>query len=45
MKNYIKFILFALSFEMFSNDLLTIYKEALEKDPEFNSKKADLAIS
>ena len=45
MKNYIKFILFALSFEMFSNNLLTIYKEALEKDPEFNSKKADLAIS
>ena len=38
-------MLFALSFEMFSNDLLTIYKEALEKDPEFNSKKADLAIS
>ena len=45
MKNYIKFVLFALSFEVFSNDLLTIYKEALEKDPEFNSKKADLAIS
>ena len=45
MKNYIKFVLFVLSFEVFSNDLLTIYKEALEKDPEFNSKKADLAIS
>ena len=45
MKNYIKFVLLALSFEVFSNDLLTIYKEALEKDPEFNSKKADLAIS
>ena len=45
MKNYIKFVLLALSFEMFSNDLLNIYKEALEKDPEFNSKKADLAIS
>ncbi len=30
---------------MFSNDLLSIYKEALDKDPEFNSKKADLAIS
>ena len=45
MKNYIKLILFALSFEMFSNDLLSIYKEALDKDPEFNSKKADLAIS
>jgi outer membrane protein len=45
MKNYIKFVLIALSFEMFSNDLLSIYKEALEKDPEFNSKKADLAIS
>lgn len=45
MKNYIKFVLLALSFEMFSNDLLSIYKEALEKDPEFNSKKADLAIS
>ena len=45
MKNYIKFVQLALSFEMFSNDLLSIYKEALEKDPEFNSKKADLAIS
>ena len=45
MKNYIKFVLLVLSFEMFSNDLLRIYKEALEKDPEFNSKKADLAIS
>ena len=45
MKNYIKFLLLASSFEMFSNDLLSIYKEALEKDPEFNSKKADLAIS
>ena len=45
MKNYIKFVLLVLSFEMFSNDLLSIYKEALEKDPEFNSKKADLAIS
>ena len=45
MKNYIKFVLLALSLEMFSNDLLSIYKEALEKDPEFNSKKADLAIS
>ena len=45
MKNYIKFLLLAFSFEMFSNDLLSIYKEALVKDPEFNSKKADLAIS
>ena len=45
MKNYIKFVLLVLSFEMSSNDLLSIYKEALEKDPEFNSKKADLAIS
>ena len=25
--------------------MLSIYKEALDKDPEFNSKKADLAIS
>ena len=38
-------MLIMLSFEVFSNDLLSIYKEALEKDPEFNSKKADLAIS
>ncbi len=45
MKNYIKFLLLAFSFEMFSNDLLSIYREALDKDPEFNSKKADLAIS
>ena len=37
--------LISLSFEVFSNDLLSIYKEALGKDPEFNSKKADLAIS
>ena len=38
-------MLISLSFEVFSNDLLSIYKEALDKDPEFNSKKADLAIS
>ena len=41
----LKLILISLSFEVFSNDLLSIYKEALDKDPEFNSKKADLAIS
>jgi outer membrane protein len=45
MKYLLKLILISLSFEVFSNDLLSIYKEALEKDPEFNSKKADLAIS
>ena len=45
MKYLLKLILMSLSFEVFSNDLLSIYKEALEKDPEFNSKKADLAIS
>ena len=45
MKNLLKLILISLSFEVFSNDLLSIYKEALDKDPEFNSKKADLAIS
>ena len=45
MKNYIKILLISLSFEVFSNDLLSIYKEALEKDPDFNSKKADLQIS
>ena len=45
MKYLLKLILISLSFEVFSNDLLSIYKEALDKDPEFNSKKADLAIS
>jgi len=45
MKYLLKLILLSLSFEVFSNDLLSIYKEALDKDPEFNSKKADLAIS
>jgi len=45
MRNILKLILIGLSFEIFSNDLLSVYKEALDKDPEFNSKKADLAIS
>ena len=45
MKYLLKLILISLSFEVFSNDLLSNYKEALDKDPEFNSKKADLAIS
>ena len=45
MKNILKLLLISISFEVFSNDLLSIYKEALGKDPEFNSKKADLAIS
>ncbi len=45
MKNLLKLILISLSFYVFPNDLLSIYEEALDKDPEFNSKKADLAIS
>ena len=45
MKNLFKLILFSLTFEAFSDDLLSIYNEALDKDPEYNSKKADLAIS
>ena len=45
MKYLLKLTLISLSFEVFSNDLLSIYREALDKDPEFNSKKADLAIS
>ena len=45
MKNLLKLILISLSLEAFSDDLLSIYNEALDKDPEFNSKKADLAIS
>tara|TARA_B100000886_G_scaffold75983_1_gene49218 strand:+ start:555 stop:1880 length:1326 start_codon:yes stop_codon:yes gene_type:complete len=45
MKKLLKFVLIGLSFEVFSNDLLSIYNEALDKDPEFNSRKADLAIS
>ena len=45
MKNLLKLTLISLSFTIFPNDLLSIYEEALDKDPEFNSKKADLAIS
>ena len=45
MKNLLKLIVISLSFSVFPNDLLSIYEEALDKDPEFNSKKADLAIS
>ena len=45
MKNLLKLIFISLSFAVFPNDLLSIYEEALDKDPEFNSKKADLAIS
>ena len=45
MKNLFKLILISLTFEAFSDDLLSIYNEALDKDPEYNSKKADLAIS
>ena len=45
MKNLLKLIVITLSFTVFPNDLLSIYEEALDKDPEFNSKKADLAIS
>ena len=45
MKHLLKLILISLSLEAFSDDLLSIYNEALDKDPEFNSKKADLAIS
>ena len=45
MKFYIKFLLLILSFNVVANDLLSIYQEALEKDPDFNSKKADLKIS
>ena len=45
MKYLLKLIVISLSFIVFPNDLLSIYEEALDKDPEFNSKKADLAIS
>tara|TARA_B100002052_G_scaffold121767_1_gene112077 strand:- start:393 stop:1718 length:1326 start_codon:yes stop_codon:yes gene_type:complete len=45
MKFYIKFLLLILSFNVVANDLLSIYQEALEKDPDFNAKKADLKIS
>ena len=34
-----------LAFNVAANDLLSIYQEALEKDPDFNAKKADLKIS
>ena len=45
MKFYIKFLLLILTFNVTANDLLSIYQEALEKDPDFNAKKADLKIS
>ena len=45
MKFYIKFLLIILTFNVAANDLLSIYQEALEKDPDFNAKKADLKIS
>ena len=45
MKFYIKFLLLILSFNVVADDLLSIYQEALEKDPDFNAKKADLKIS
>ena len=45
MKFYIKFLLLILAFNVTANDLLSIYQEALEKDPDFNAKKADLKIS
>tara|TARA_B100001250_G_scaffold38150_1_gene30456 strand:+ start:472 stop:1797 length:1326 start_codon:yes stop_codon:yes gene_type:complete len=45
MKFYTKFLLLILAFNVTANDLLSIYQEALEKDPDFNAKKADLKIS
>ena len=45
MKFYIKFLLLILTFNVAADDLLSIYQEALEKDPDFNAKKADLKIS
>ena len=45
MKFYIKFLLLISSFNILANDLLSIYEEALEQDPEFNANKADLKIS
>ena len=45
MKFYIKFLILIFSFNLTGNDLLSIYEEALEKDPDFNAKKADLKIS
>ena len=45
MKFYIKFLLLILTFNVAADDLLSIYQEDLEKDPDFNAKKADLKIS
>ena len=45
MKFYIKFLLLISSFNILANDLLSIYQESLEQDPEFNANKADLKIS
>ncbi len=45
MKFYTKFLLLILAFNVTANDLLSIYQEALEKDPDFNAKKADIKIS
>ena len=41
LKFYIKFLLLISSFNILANDLLSIYEEALEQDPEFNANKAD----
>ena len=45
MKKFTTLILIFFALNSFSEDLLAIYKEALDKDPDFNSKKADLEIS
>lgn len=45
MKKFTTLILIFFALNSFSEDLLALYKEALDKDPDFNSKKADLEIS
>ena len=45
MKKFTTLILIFFALNSFSEDLLALYKEALYKDPDFNSKKADLEIS
>jgi outer membrane protein len=45
MKKYLMTICAFLALSMHSDDLLSIYQEALEKDPNYNLNKADLDIS
>lgn len=45
MKKFATFVLIFFTLNLFSEDLLTLYQEALDRDPDFNSKRADLEIT